>query len=459
VAYVVTQSCCSDASCVVACPVNCIHPAPGEPGFAEAEMVFIDAGTCVGCGACVTACPVGAIVPDTRLREDQRPFVDLAAEYYDVFPHRDRTPVALVPRQRRLRRPGPFRVAVVGAGPAGLYAADELLRHPEVEVEVFERLDVPHGLARFGVAADHVETRRVARLFDQITAQPGLRLHLGVEVGRDVTHEELETRFDAVVHATGAPADRRLGVPGDQLPGVLGATALAEWSNAHPARRDLALQVAPAAGGRAVVVGAGNVALDAARLLVGPLVGAREVLVLGRRGVDAAAFTTPELVGLAGLADASRPDPVDVVLEAGPAPGDGVRARLLAELATRTPVPGRPRVVLRFDAPVAEVTGDDRACGVRLVDGSLLEADLVVGAIGQDWAPVVHDRGRVRPGVYVTGWAKRGPSGFLGTNKSCAQKTVAALLDDLDAGPGPALPVPAGPPRRVRALLTGRSPR
>ncbi len=104
--YVVTQSCCSDASCVVACPVNCIHPAPGEPGFAEAEMLYIDADTCVGCGACVTACPVGAIVPDHVLTEAQQPFVALAAEYYDAFPHADRTPVALVPRQRRLRPAG-----------------------------------------------------------------------------------------------------------------------------------------------------------------------------------------------------------------------------------------------------------------------------------------------------------------------------------------------------------------
>nr|WP_272917703.1 FAD-dependent oxidoreductase [Nocardioides flavescens] len=366
-----------------------------------------------------------------------------------------------------MRRPGPFRVAVVGAGPAGLYAADELLKHPEIDVEVFERLDVPHGLARFGVAADHVETRRVARLFEQITAQPGLRLHLGVEVGRDVTPEELETRFDAVVHATGAPADRRLGVPGDSLPGVLGATALAEWSNAHPARRDLAAELVAVDGGRAVVIGAGNVALDAARLLVGPMVGAREVLVLGRRGVDAAAFTTPELVGLVGLADPSRPDPVDVLLESGPAPvpepfpapGSGVRSRLLTELAQRRPAPGRPRIVLRFDSPVTEVTGGDRARGVRLADGSVVETDLVVGAIGQDWAPVAHQRGRVRPGVYVTGWAKRGPTGFLGTNKACAQETVGALLDDLDAGLGTASSPHAHPSRRVRGLLTGRNSR
>src|SRR5690349_21541165 len=146
-AYVVTQPCCADASCVTACPVNCIHPAPGEPGFGTTEMVFIDAATCVGCGACVTACPVGAIVADHRLRPDQRPFVELAAEYYDVFPHTDRTPVALVPPPRRLRRSRPLRVAVVGAGPAGLHVADELLRHPEVSVDVYDRRPLPHGLA------------------------------------------------------------------------------------------------------------------------------------------------------------------------------------------------------------------------------------------------------------------------------------------------------------------------
>ena len=223
-AYVVTQSCCSDASCVVACPVNCIHPAPGEPGFAQSEMVFVDADSCVGCGACVTACPVGAIVPDVALTPQQRPFVELAAEYYDVFPHRDRSPVALVPRRRRLTRPGPFRVAIVGAGPAGLYTADELLKHPEITVDVLERLAVPHGLARFGVAPDHPHTRAVAELFDLVAAQRGFRYRLGVEVGVDVTHAELVAGYDAVVYAVGSAADRRLGVPGEDLPGSVSAT-------------------------------------------------------------------------------------------------------------------------------------------------------------------------------------------------------------------------------------------
>jgi len=289
---------------------------------------------------------------------------------------------------------------------------------------VIDRLAVPHGLARHGVAQDHPETRQVARLFETIARQPGFRYRLGTEVGRDVTTDELERDYDAVVWATGASVDRALGIPGAELPGVVGATTLAQWSNGHPEHQDLELSVA---GGRAVVIGAGNVALDMARLLTGPLVGAREVVVLGRRAPVASAFTTPELIGLAGLEE------VDVVLESEPPPGGDVRARLLAELSRRTPRAGRPRIVLRFHAPVVEVLGTDRASGVRLADGSTVDADLVVGAIGHQWTPVAHDRGRVRKGVYVVGWAKRGPSGFIGTNKSCAEETVSALLDDLEA--------------------------
>ncbi len=171
--YVVTQSCCADASCVVACPVNCIHPAPGEPGFAEAEMLYVDARSCVDCGACLTACPVDAIQPHTALTPQQQPFVALNAEYYDVFPHPDRTPLALVPRQRRLTRRGPFRFAVVGSGPAGMYVADELLRHPEVTVDVIDRLPTPYGLVRAGVAPDHQATKQVTTLFEAIEREPG----------------------------------------------------------------------------------------------------------------------------------------------------------------------------------------------------------------------------------------------------------------------------------------------
>ncbi len=459
--YVVTQACCADASCVVACPVNCIHPAPGEPGFAEAEMVFVDAAACVDCGACATACPVDAIKPHTALTPAEEPFVAVNAAYYDCFPHRDRAPLAPVPPQRRLRRAGPIRVAVVGAGPAGLYTADELLRHPGTRVDVFDRLAAPYGLVRYGVAPDHPHTRRVQRLFGHIERQPGFRYRLGVEVGRDVTLDELERGYDAVVYAVGAASDRRLGIAGEDLPGSLAATDLVAWYNGHPERRDLDLDLAHE---RAVVVGTGNVALDVARMLthdpavlagtdidpaaLDTLAGSRlrEVVVLGRRGAEHAAFTLPELLGLAGLVDDGR---LDVVVDTGgdPVRGDDARADVLRDLAARSPRPGLRRVVLRFGARPVRLVGPDRVTGVVVTHAGRTEtvpAGLVVRAIGYHGQPVPglphdaatgtvpHLAGRVRPGVYVAGWAKRGPSGFIGTNKWCAQETVASLLDDLD---------------------------
>jgi ferredoxin--NADP+ reductase len=508
VAYVVTQSCCADASCVVACPVNCIHPAPGEPGFAEAEMVYVDADACVGCGACATACPVGAIVPDTTLTASQQPFLALNAEYYQVFPHADRTPVALVPEQRRLQRPGPFRVAVVGAGPAGLYAADELLKHPEVDlVDVYDRLRTPYGLVRHGVAPDHASTKQVTQLFAAIERDPRFRYCLGVEVGVDLTLADLRAQYHAVVYAVGASSDRTLGIPGEGLRGSVAATDLVGWYNGHPDQQ--ALDV-PLHHDRAVVVGNGNVALDVARILTrdietlartdlapGPLdrlraSAVREVVVLGRRGPAEAAFTVPELIGLAGLAD------VDVVVEAAPEQltGSDERIRLLAEMAARPPAgDGRPRIVLRFTTSPVEILDDGTGAvaGVRVVrnrlvptdDGGVraepteayddLPAGLVVRSIGHHGRPVAdlpfdevtgtvpHEGGRVEPGVYVVGWIKRGPVGFIGTNKTCAQETVGSLLDDLDGLDDlddglPAAATPVGTADSIAAVVAGRQP-
>lgn len=496
--YVVTQSCCADASCVVACPVNCIHPAPDEPGFADAEMVYVDPQACVGCGACATACPVGAIVPDTRLSESQQSFLALNAEYYDTFPHADRTPVAHVPPQRRLRRPGPFRVAIVGAGPAGLYTADELLKHPEVSsVDVYDRLRTPYGLVRHGVAPDHASTKQVTDLFSSIEDDPRFRYFLGVEVGRDLAVEDLCAQYHAVVYAVGAASDRPLGIPGEALRGSLAATDLVGWYNGHPDVQDLDV---PLDRERAVVVGNGNVALDVARILTadpdtlagtdlapGPLAALREsrireVVILGRRGPAEAAFTVPELIGLAGLRD------VDVVVDADPAQlaDTSTAGRILAELAARRPDPTshRRRIVLRFTTSPVQILGEGRVTGLRVVRNRLLRdpdgrvravptqahdevpAGLVVRAVGFKGLPVPglpydeatgtvpNDHGRVRPGVYVAGWIKRGPTGFIGTNKSCAQETVAAIADDLDAG----LPAPVGTAATVEADVRRRCP-
>lgn len=500
--HVVTQSCCSDASCVVACPVNCIHPAPGEPGFAEAEMLYVDATYCVDCGACATACPADAIVPHTTLTEAQQPFLALNAEYFEVFPHRDRAILAPVHEQRRLRRPGPYRVAVVGAGPAGLYTADELLKHPEITVDVFDRLPTPYGLVRAGVAPDHQHTKQVEKLFSQIESQPGFRYFLGVEVGKDVSHAELAARYHAVVYTVGAASDRPLGIEGDDLPGSLSATDFVGWYNGHPDRQDLDVALGHE---RAVIVGNGNVALDCARLLAedpellqrtdvsdGPLAvlrdsAVREVVVLGRRGPGEAAFTVPELVGLAGH------DGINVVVDTGDVPPDAalaggdVKSRLLREMHAREVDPAKRTVVLRFlSSPTRVLAGDEgRVAAVEIGRNRLqpdehgvpravptgetevLPAGLLLRAVGYKGLPVPdlpydaasgvvpNDHGRVMPGVYVAGWVKRGPTGFIGTNKSDAEETVDRLLDDLDAG---SIPEPVGDARGVAAIVRSRQP-
>src|SRR5699024_2944109 len=163
--HVITQPCCSDASCVYACPVNCIHPTPDSPDFLTAEMLHIDPEACVDCGACVTACPVDAIVPEAKLDEDERIFTRINADFYRV--QRERPVLAPVIPAARIDRGGPadrrapLRVAIVGSGPAAMFAADELLTQPGVQVDVFDRLPVPGGLVRRGVAPDHERTKRM----------------------------------------------------------------------------------------------------------------------------------------------------------------------------------------------------------------------------------------------------------------------------------------------------------
>lgn len=473
--YVVTRSCCADASCVLACPVNCIHPAPGEPGFAEAEMLYVDPRACVDCGACVTACPVDALKPHTKLTDAEQPFLDLNAAYYDGDPHPARTPLALVPGQRRLTA-GELRVAVVGAGPAGLFAADELLKHPGVSVDVHDRLPTPYGLARAGVAPDHQDTKQVTQLFHAIESLPGFSYRLNVEIGKDLHHEDLVRDYHAVIYAVGAATDRRLGIEGEDLPGSVPATDFVAWYNGHPDHSAASYELDCE---RAVVIGNGNVALDVARILtadpatlastdiadeaLAALRGSRvrEVVVLGRRGPAEAAFTMPELLSLAAL------DGTDVLVEGWPegvARDTSAKTGLLAELAARTPSAGRRRIVLRFLTTPARVIGGDRVEGLEVTrtelhtdddgtvravptdDTEIIETSLVLRSVGYRARPlpdlpfdettgtVPHDRGRVAPGVYVAGWIKRGPTGFIGTNKTCSQETVAALLDDFEAG-------------------------
>jgi ferredoxin/flavodoxin---NADP+ reductase len=391
VPYVITRSCCSDASCVLACPVNCIHPAPGEPGFADAEMLYVDPAGCVDCGACVTACPVEAVKPHTKLAEWEAPFQELNARYFAEHPHADRPPVhpvAPAPGSDGAR----FTVAVVGSGPAGMYAADELLKRRGTTVDVYERLELPYGLVRFGVAPDHAATKQVMRLFDTIAAQPGFSWRLGVEVGRDVVLDDLRAQYDAVVLAGGAATDRRLGIPGETLRGVHSATDFVAWYSGHPEhggdQYDLDRE-------RVVVIGNGNVALDVARYCA--LRGVPEVVVLGRRGPERASFTTPELIGLEAL-------PTEV----------------------------RSRIELRYHCVPLRFLGTEDVTAVETTTGTI-ETGFVLRAIGYEPTAQQHHRGRIEPGLYVVGWAKRGPNGYIGTNRSCAAETVATMLADRGA--------------------------
>ncbi|MGC4962474.1 4Fe-4S binding protein [Gordonia sp. DT101] len=506
--HVVTQACCGDASCVYACPVNCIHPTPEEPGFGTSEMLYIDPSTCVDCGACVSACPVGAIVPGHRLTDEQARFVDVNAAHFDptgdgaarfpVDPAR-RLPLAPVDKPHQLAVDAPVSVAIVGSGPSAMYAADELLRQPQISVTVYERLRRPFGLARYGVAPDHLATRSVIRLFDDVAGNPRCDIRLGTTIGRDLSLDDLRERHSAVIWAGGAPTDRRLAIDNASAPGVHSATALVGWYNDHPDHDHLDVDLATS---RAVVIGNGNVALDVARILTADpetladttisrhaLSALRssaidEVVVLGRRGPTHAAFTLPELIGLVDHGANVVVDPEDLAQARTP-PADDATTRakldLLTEVAASTPRPGR-RIRLSFHrSPAAvELDTDGRAAGVVVARNTVddagaitptgttdtIDAGLVLTSIGyrgvavpglpfDDTRGVIpHDAGRIIdggapvPGMYVTGWIKRGPSGFIGTNKTDSAETVASLLTDLEAGRLPE----HGRPRRRRML-------
>ena len=412
----------------------------------------------------------------------------------------------------------PLRVAIVGSGPAGFYAAGELLKAKDgsVEVELFDRLPTPWGLVRAGVAPDHPNIKAVTRIYEKTAALPGFRFHGNVEVGRDITHEELLAHHHAVIYCHGSPTDRKLGIPGEDLRGSLGAADFVGWYNGHPDHRDLDVDLSV---DRAVVVGAGNVALDVARMLgvpIAELTGTdtadhalealadsevREVVILARRGPLQAAYTNPELLELGEIEGLDViVDPADVVLDETTAAfvadgADKTRRRnveIVTDYAGRTPTGAERRIVLRFLCSPVEILGEDRVEGVRIVrnelvaneDGSLsarptgeeevIEAGLVLRSIGylgielpgvpfderRGVIPNVEGRvtdpetGEQLPGVYVAGWIKRGPSGVIGTNKKDAQETVRHLVEDHEAG---LLPTPTADAASLDELLAERA--
>ncbi|KUI39868.1 ferredoxin [Mycobacterium sp. IS-1590] len=501
--HVITQSCCSDGSCVYACPVNCIHPTPDEPGFATAEMLYIDPVACVDCGACVSACPVGAISHDSKLTPAQLPFVELNAAFYPkpngkLPPTSKLAPVIEAPVVYP-RSAGPLSVAIVGSGPAAMYAADELLTQKGVRVNVFERLPTPYGLVRAGVAPDHQSTKRVTKLFDRIAAHPGFTFYLNVEVGADVTHDELLEHHHAVLYAVGAPNDRRLDIAGMDLQGTGTATEFVAWYNGHPDFDSLPVDLSHE---RVVIVGNGNVALDVARILAMPpdtlaatdisdhalavLRGSKvtEVVIAARRGPADSAFTLPELIGLTSACEVvlSPEDHESVDRDLATTEDRLTRNKLeiLSKLGDTSAPVTRPRIRLAYSLTPKRVVGDGRAEAMEFtVTGAdevrRIAAGLVLTSIGYRGKPirglpfdeaaavVPNDGGRVVdqrsgapvPGSYVAGWIKRGPTGFIGTNKSCAAQTVHNLVADYNDG---RLRDPVHKPAALDNLVRSRRP-
>lgn len=392
----------------------------------------------------------------------------------------------------------PLRVAIIGAGPSGFYAADQLIKNPDVEtsVDLFDRLPTPYGLVRGGVAPDHPKIKSVIRVYQRTAKKDGFRFFGNVNVGRDLSIDDLKRHYHVILYTFGAEADRELGIPGEDLPGSYAATAFVGWYNAHPdyAHREFDLDRVK----RAVVIGNGNVAIDVARMLaldeetlrqtdiaehaIGKLAGSavEEIVILGRRGPAQAAYTNPEIRELGELADADViVDPAEVELDpdsrawiesqqADQATRNNVE--IVQEFARRKPAGKAKRIVLRFLASPAEIRGGERVSSIVIgrnelvVDDGVLRArdtgereelpcELVLRSVGFTGIPIqgvpfdqrrgtiLNDCGRVLaspdgdplPGEYTAGWIKRGPSGVIGNNKQCATETVRLLLEDVTA--------------------------
>jgi ferredoxin--NADP+ reductase len=393
----------------------------------------------------------------------------------------------------------PLRVAVIGSGPAGFYVTQHLFQAPDtvVEIDMFESLPTPFGLVRFGVAPDHPKIKSVTAVYEKQAANPNFRFFGNVEYGKDLLLDDLTGHYHQVVFCTGAPADRRLGIPGEDLEGSHPATEFVAWYNGHPDyadhRYDLSCE-------RAIVIGVGNVAVDVARILcrvpeelattdiADHALEAlrqsriREVLLLGRRGPAQAKFTNPEVRELGELTDTlTQVLPEEAELDElsraeVEAAGDKATKRkleIISGLVGRDEPGKSRRLILRFLVSPEEILGDEtgRVSGIRLGKNRLVAraggglsasptgvtenhaCGLVFRSVGyrgvalpdlpfrEDWGVLPNEAGRILGadggalrGLYTSGWIKRGPSGVIGTNKPDAGETVRAMLEDLVAG-------------------------
>jgi ferredoxin/flavodoxin---NADP+ reductase len=393
----------------------------------------------------------------------------------------------------------PLRVAIVGSGPSGFYAAEHLQKQANlaVEIDMFDRLPTPYGLVRGGVAPDHQKIKSVTKVYDKIASKPNFRFYGNVEFGKDVTLEDLQQHYHAIIYAVGAQTDKELGIPGENLPGSHAATEFVAWYNAHPDYRDLSFDLSQE---NVVVIGVGNVAMDVVRILSSTYdelyqtdiadyalealhdSNVKNIYVLGRRGPAQSAFTNPEIKELGELADAEvMVAPEEIVLdpysqayiESGQDKVAAKNVEILQGYSQQPPQGKARRIIMRFLASPVEIIGTDRVEAIKIVKNELYQTDkgelrpretgafetipvgLVFRSVGyrgvalpgvpfyEKWGTIPNDKGRVTTdikdgqqviGNYVVGWIKRGPSGVIGTNKPDSVETVEMLLEDLNSG-------------------------
>lgn len=362
-----------------------------------------------------------------------------------------------------------FKVVIVGAGPAGYFAAQALQNQQNEErtfaIDMIERLPTPWGLVRSGVAPDHPKIKTVSKVFEKIAADPNFRLFANVEIGSEISVAQLQEIYDAVVIATGSHLGKTLGIPGENLPGSISAADFVPWYNAHPDYVDVKV---PMDCDTAIVIGAGNVAMDVARMLalepseLDPTDTAdhaldafrasavRDVYISARRGPEHAAFTSPELRELPKLEHTnvviSKEDIDAAIVRAGAEPEKDVKSNLDAMLLIAESQKSEHERTMRFlfQHTPKQILGTERVEGVvySTPNGDVtIKCGLVITAIGYqaagiDGVPyengkVVNTDGRVKENVYVVGWAKRGPSGVIGTNKSDAAAVVELMIADM----------------------------
>jgi ferredoxin--NADP+ reductase len=362
-----------------------------------------------------------------------------------------------------------FKIAIVGAGPAGYFAAQALQNLADdnrvFEIDMIERLPTPWGLVRSGVAPDHPKIKTVSKVFEKIASQESFRLFANVEIGSDISIAQLQERYDAVIIATGTSLGKTLGIPGENLRGSLSAASFVPWYNSHP---DFVGVDTPLDAETAVVIGAGNVAMDVARMLalepseLDPTDTAdhaidafkksniRKVYMSARRGPEHAAFTSPELRELPKLEHTNvimdKGDIEAAIVRAGDAPEKDVKSNLDAMLLiAENPKSEHERTLqFLFQHTPKEILGTDRVEGVvfSTPNGDVtIKCGLVITAIGyqahgidgvsNENGKVVNSDGRVTDNLYVVGWAKRGPSGVIGTNKSDSAAVMELLVEDL----------------------------